>query len=133
MRRSRSTAFAPVGEREHPRERTAAGRIEPRCGLPDLEVHVLRHLLGLRRVDHEPADEPEDPRGGRVVERGECLPVTGSDPGEQFVGCRRWCRRACPAAVDHESQHVRSCVAGREVDTAAACELEDMDHPNVKE
>ena len=42
---------APVRDGEHPRQAAPALRVEPGRGAPDLDEHLLGHLLRLRRRD----------------------------------------------------------------------------------
>ena len=60
-------------------------RVEPARGAPDLDEHLLRHLLGLRRVPQHAAGQPEHARREQVVEPGEGRVVTAGDGPQEVV------------------------------------------------
>jgi hypothetical protein len=119
---------AAVGDRENPGASLTLVRSEPAGGLPDLQEHLLEHLLALRAVDQHAKDESEDASGQQVVEFGECPLVSARDADQKIGGeiSRRAVFRHVHAVDDHLHKHAVSIPFIPTTHRSTA-------HPNVNE
>jgi hypothetical protein len=72
-----------VGAGHDPGPGRAPARVEPRRRPPQLDEHLLGHLLRLRRVADHLTDQPEHRGRDPLVELGKGLLVSAGDQGQQ--------------------------------------------------
>jgi hypothetical protein len=81
---------ARARDRHDPGERGAAPRVEVGAALPDLEEHLLHHVLGRAALAERLAQEAEDGRAEIGMEVAQRLRVAPAQPrGEPAVGAAR--------------------------------------------